>query len=132
MLKEIINVRQIEGEHKRRWFQDDFFDLIVWFTEDEEISGFQLCYNIPSSEKALTWTNLSGFTHLGVDTGDYSPVRNDTPILVPDGFFDKVGIDRRFLKDSAEIDPKISTFVHQKIEEYAIYDITDATKNSLR
>ncbi|MCH7756306.1 hypothetical protein IH970_14450 [candidate division KSB1 bacterium] len=47
MLKEIQTARQIEGEPKRRWFSNRFFDLIVWFKKnDNEITGFQLCYNI--------------------------------------------------------------------------------------
>ena len=42
MLKEYTHVRQIQGESKRRWFSDRYFDLIVWFGEQDEIVGFQL------------------------------------------------------------------------------------------
>lgn len=30
MLKEENNPRQINGDPKRKWFIDDFFDLIAW------------------------------------------------------------------------------------------------------
>jgi len=30
MLEESEYVRQVKGEPKRRWFSDDYFDLIVW------------------------------------------------------------------------------------------------------
>jgi len=42
MLREVPNVRQIKGESKRRWFSDDYFDLIIWLDETDEIVGFQL------------------------------------------------------------------------------------------
>ena len=31
MLVEYRNVRQIRGEGHRRWFSDEYFDLIVWY-----------------------------------------------------------------------------------------------------
>ena len=34
MLTEIQNARQIAGEGVRRWFTDDYFDLIVWYGEE--------------------------------------------------------------------------------------------------
>ncbi len=43
MLRELKQVRQHKGEPRRRWFNDDYFDLIVWFSEKDSISGFQLC-----------------------------------------------------------------------------------------
>ncbi len=42
MIVEKKDARQIENEGFRRWFTDDFFDLIVWY-ENKEITGFQLC-----------------------------------------------------------------------------------------
>jgi len=46
MLKE-LNVAQKEEDIFRRWFKDDYFDLIVWYNRnDYSIRGFQLCYDI--------------------------------------------------------------------------------------
>jgi hypothetical protein len=126
MLKECKNVRQIKGDRKRRWFFNDYFDLIVWFDEDKEIFGFQLCYDIKRFERAFTWRKDIGYSHNRIDSGEYGGLNlKASPILVRDGYFNKVDIDDRFLKESAEIDQKISNFVHQKIEAYDIRGITD-------
>ena len=73
MLKEYLQVRQIEGESKRRWFSDDYFDLIVWFDEQDEITGFQLCYDIHHVQRAVTWQKDSGFSHHKIDDGENRP-----------------------------------------------------------
>ncbi len=41
MLTESQHVRQIKHDPKRRWFSDDYFDLIVWIGKRGEIIGFQ-------------------------------------------------------------------------------------------
>jgi len=56
MLTEIRNARQVEGEGFRRWFTDDYFDLIVWYGDQNAMIGFQLCYDKQGKERALTWT----------------------------------------------------------------------------
>ena len=124
MLIEINNVRQIKGERKRRWFSNDYFDLIVWFDEglfyeDEKIFGFQLCYDINKFERALTWRKDSGYSHNRISSGEYGGLRmKESPILVQDGFFQKREIAARFLKESAELDPRIRIFILRKIKEY--------------
>ncbi len=60
MLRELADVRQIPGEPRRRWFADDYFDLIVWFDKRGQIIGFQLCYDLPRDEHALTWHEEHG------------------------------------------------------------------------
>ena len=45
MLTEATNVEQIEGEPRRRWFQDVEWDLFVWEDNPGNIVGFQLCYD---------------------------------------------------------------------------------------
>ena len=55
MLAEIEDARQIAGEGTRRWFRDDNLDLIVWYDDSSEISGFQLCYDKYDRERAITW-----------------------------------------------------------------------------
>ena len=37
---------KLKESQKGAGFRVDFFDLIVWFENDNEITGFQLCYNI--------------------------------------------------------------------------------------
>ena len=45
MLTEFKGVRQREEEGIRRWFFDDYFDLIIWYDNNHQIEGFQLCYD---------------------------------------------------------------------------------------
>lgn len=119
MLRETLKVAQVEGEHRRRWFNDEFFDLIVWFDELDQISGFQLCYNIDVDEHALTWHRGHGFTHHAVDPGDDPPGPiKMTPILLADGVFSKENIIERFIKESGGIDIEIASFVLDVLQNY--------------
>jgi hypothetical protein len=118
MLKELKNVSQIPGEPQRRWFADDFFDLIVWYDDQNDISGFQLCYNKEMDERAITWKRRSSYTHHRVDDGEAKPQRKATPILVADGKFDYKVIADRFMKESKKIDQAVFEFILEKILLY--------------
>lgn len=67
-MREILGVAHLV-EARRRWFHDDYFDLFVWQTESGEITLFQLCYGIDSSERALVWDKDKGYFHDGNQTG---------------------------------------------------------------
>jgi hypothetical protein len=118
MLKEVSNVRQVPGEGQRRWFTDQFFDLILWYDHTSEILGFQLCYNKKVHERALTWRRGMGFSHEKVDDGEAPGQWKMTPILTPDGSFDAAMIASRFHRESAGIDPEIARFVLSTIAAY--------------
>ena len=119
MLTEYKKVRQIEGEPKRRWFSDDFFDLIVWFLKGKDILGFQLCYAKPSDQRAITWKWPDAYFHQRIDDGETRPGKHKaTPILVPDGRFDYQVIAEKFRKESTDIDPEISKFVFEMLSQY--------------
>jgi hypothetical protein len=116
MLTELKDVTQIPGEAKRRWFTDEFFDLIVWYGRDDTISGFQLCYDKEVDERAFTWRATSS-THHRVDDGESKPTRKATPVLLPDGTFDHRTVADRFLIESKNLDSEIAGFVYEKIIE---------------
>ncbi|MFC1668833.1 hypothetical protein ACFL20_00450 [Spirochaetota bacterium] len=120
MLIEIENAKQVPGEGFRRWFSDDYFELIVWFENDKEtITGFQLCYDIYRKERALTWRKDKGYLHNKIDDGEETPLAHKrTPILVKDGLFDKDGIGKKFMESSKNIDDDIIDLVYSKIVEY--------------
>lgn len=83
MLREFTDVSQQRGvKGKRRWFSDNEMDLIVWYTEDDKVTGFQLCYDRGGHERAFTWKADGTMTHDAVDGGESSPIRNDSPVLV--------------------------------------------------
>jgi hypothetical protein len=44
MLHELTYIKQHEGEPKRRWFEDEYFDLVIWVDEKDDIIEFELCY----------------------------------------------------------------------------------------
>jgi hypothetical protein len=123
MLVEYRNVRQIGGEGYRRWFSDDYFDLIVWYEGTRHnhrgINGFQLCYDRTGYERALTWQRGRGFSHEKVDPGEEGRLGlKSTPILVADGVFDPGAIAERFREASRGMDPQIVDLVLDRLAQY--------------
>jgi hypothetical protein len=119
MLTELANVRQIAGESRRRWFSDEYFDLIVWYDERDRISGFQLCYGKPENEHALTWREEGGFTHHAVDGGENKPGKQkETPILIPDGAFAHRAVAEKFEAASGRLEQDLKKLVREKLSAY--------------
>ena len=124
MLKDIPqeHVRQINGEPKRRWFDDVDFDLLIREDNNGEIIGFQLFYDKSRNQRALIWKVKSGFSHERVDDGESRPGKyKATPILLADGPFDYKRIAAQFKKESLEIEEKVATFVYKKLLECPRY-----------
>lgn len=117
MLREISSVKQHEGEGIRRWFTNDYFDLIVWY-DNEDILGFQLCYDKPDFERSLTWKKGKGYSHNKIDDGEISGQNKMSPILVPDGLFAKADIAARFELEAENLEKDLFDYVYQKIMEY--------------
>lgn len=65
MMREILGLAP-DAAACRRWFHDDYFDLFVWQVSSGEVTSFQLCYGLDSSERALVWEHQRGFFHDGV------------------------------------------------------------------
>ncbi len=117
MMREILGVGD-EPHTRRRWFHDDFFDLFVWQARSGEVTLFQLCYGIHSSERALVWSKHGGLFHDGTEPG--------TP-----GFEDWIGsklkpgdplsldpITARFEMTAETLPSEIREVVTDKIHEY--------------
>jgi hypothetical protein len=117
MMRETEYIRN-DDDGKRRWFTDEYFDLIVWIDRDDTVSGFQLCYDKQGTERALTWRKEAGFMHERVDAGETDPARNRTPILLPDGLFPAEDVTKLFDARAAGIDPAVRSFVTAKLREY--------------
>ncbi|MBU1077585.1 MAG: hypothetical protein KKH98_09850 [Spirochaetes bacterium] len=116
MLKEIENVKQDTKNLFRRWFTDDYLDLIIWIEHSNKIFGFQLCYNKGNNEHSLTWDKKNGYRHNRVDDGEVSYRIKRTPILVSDGYVPLKKIKREFLKRGKKIDKEILSFILCKLE----------------
>ena len=119
MLKEDNNVRQEKGESKRRWFFDDTLDLIVWFSRENAILGFQLCYNKPNDEHAITWHDKYGYAHNKIDDGENKPGKHkESPILIEAGHFDKHEVLQIFMENCMPIEDRVVKYVTEKIKNY--------------
>jgi hypothetical protein len=120
MLKEITSVRQLPGEHRRRWFTSVTMDLVVWVDEAGTPVRFQFCYDKGSAERALTWNADSGFSHMAVDDGENMGGMGykASPILVADGSLDRTRVRQIFLENSSFMPAEITDFVSQKIDAY--------------
>ena len=119
-LRELPDTRQVEGEHRRRWFSSPDLDLIVWLGDQESIVGFQLCYDKLRGERALTWRAGRGYDHMGVDDGEQNAARaKSTPILVADGSFDRARVSQIFNESSETVPEDIRSTVTDLINRYA-------------
>ncbi len=112
-------IEPVTGDLPRRWMSDDYFDLIVWYDPDGGVHGFQLCYDKPGRERALTWTRADGARHERIDTGEYDPRANRTPVLMPDGSFPADVVRVEFVSRSAKLIEPIRTLVLSMIDEFA-------------
>jgi hypothetical protein len=112
-----IPVVQPGQEPRRRRFADEDFDLVVWLSDTAEIVAFELCYDRPRVEQAVTWSSDHGYGHFRVDSGEETPLRNRTPILISDGSFPKAEVLAGFRQASGTLDPTIRAFVLLRLEE---------------
>lgn len=121
MFREIHNVKQERGSGRRRWFEAEGLELVVWLERGhpQHVTGFQLCYDVGAEQYALTWREKTGFAHSVVDAGDSTPLRNETPILVPDNEIPWGIIGRRFDENSGSLEPWLRRLVHDKLAERA-------------
>jgi hypothetical protein len=118
-MKEHLNVRQIPGESKRRWFHSENFDLIVWQSDDQGFSGFELCYDKLRGEHSISWKKNSGFSHMAVDDGEGRPGKyKASPIMAADGIFDAQRVYASFLKVSATLPKEVAIFVLLALRQY--------------
>jgi len=120
MLREVPNPRQVAGEGVRRWFTDDSFDLIVWYGFEDHPTGFQLCYDKLTNERALTWTADHGFQHNRVDPGEVPGHSKMSPIIVADGAFQRDPVLERFRKASSAIDQRVAGFILEKLNAFPV------------
>jgi len=117
MMKEILGVTD-EPRTLRRWFHDEFFDLFVWQTGKGEITLFQLCYGIDSSERALVWHQYGGFFHDGLPTARSSEqvlgarLHRDSPLSDDP-------IVARFEAAANSLPEDVREFICGRLKEYA-------------
>ena len=112
MLVELPNVKQEGRATRRRWFQGEGMELILWYDGTGAPEGFQICYVAPDGkERALTWRPARGFSHEEVKSGGTRPDKNMTPILVTDGVVPWALVQGEFDRRSTALDPVVRDYV---------------------
>jgi hypothetical protein len=111
-------IRGVPNDLDRCWMSDDYLDLIVWFTTEGAIDGFQLCYDKRGTERALTWRAATGFQHHTVDSGEASPLTNCTSTLNGGGTFPAAQVRAEFRKRSRLINRNVQALVMQRVAEF--------------
>ncbi len=118
MLREIAAVMQDRADLRRRWFQDDYFDLFVWVAADGGIAAFQLAYDRSGKERVLGWDRDTGYLHRQVDGGEESPFQKMTPLLTRAGRFPRLAVMAQFDARSDGLQEDIRRFVRDKAARY--------------
>lgn len=116
MLRE-VPATQAPREPHRRWFADEYLDLVVWISDPGSVVAFELCYDKPRAERAVTWSPEKGYGSFRVDGGGDTPTRNRTPILISDRSVPKDQVIAQFTERAGALDPAIRDFVLQKLEQ---------------
>ena len=101
----------------RRWFSSSDVDLIVWFSETQSVTAFELYYDKNINEHVLIWRKEKGFSHQAVDDGEQKPALNykEAPILIPDGIFDPERIRKLFERLQEELPATVAKIVRQEL-----------------
>jgi hypothetical protein len=115
VLREIKHVKQERGAGRRRWFESEGLDLVVWLDARGNVSGFQLCYEIGLGQHALTWRTGRGFAHSSIDTGDDTPLKNESPVLHPAGNAPWPEIVQLFDQHSGTLAPALRRLIRGKL-----------------
>lgn len=118
MLREVKAVSQKPGEPNRRWFSSASMDLFVWVNENDEVVSYQLTYDKPHTEKALTWKKCEGFLHFDVDDGSRPGKHPGSPLLKRDGKINAFKVVALLKKNSADLPPFLKQFIISSIENY--------------
>ena len=115
MLKEILDVLQDDPSSRRRWFHDDYFDLFVR-EAGGELKEFELCYGVPSNERALVWSRGRGYFHDGdASSGDFigAGLGSGDPL-------DADPIIARFERAAAGLPDALRLALNARLREYAL------------
>jgi hypothetical protein len=111
-LREILHVRQIQGEARRRWFTSELLDLMVWVNAKDKPTGFQLCHRGDDSEHAFTWHTGRGWDYARVDTGETGALGiKASPILRPTGKPNRALLRALFEAAASEVPADIRRFI---------------------
>ena len=91
----------------------------MWYTPDEQILGFQFCYDRSSAEKALTWLPAPGFSHNYIDGGKTDALAYRHPAMVSSKpVTATTALTQRFNTVAGNLPEAIASFVRAKLAEF--------------
>jgi hypothetical protein len=107
--------RDIPGDLPREWFHDESVELIVWY-KGAAIFGFQFCYDMKDTPKALTISADSPVTHRLIDSGESPLEHKGTPVLSDSIPFDVDEVRSIFRTIAGKIPQPIYNHVEARLE----------------
>ncbi len=90
-------------------------DVYVWVNSDDQIVCYQITYDKPNAEKALTWKIESGFSHHGVDDDAKPGKHPGTPLLITDGLPNLPRLMYLIYKNFGDVAPEVKKFIVTKL-----------------
>jgi len=125
MLSENKTVRQRYGDGYRRWFLDDYFDLIIWYDDSKRnLIGFQLCYEKLQNERAVTYKIENDRiirSHRYITSSLAVPPKKDaqmTAILKGDADRLNPEVIEKFLKEFGKLEEDLKLFIVKELNEF--------------
>ena len=119
-LGENKSVRQRPEEGFRRWFLNEYFDLIIWYEfEGGPLTGFQLCYSRHLNERAFTWQRNKRSSHfVSAGSDERGTPWIATAVLHGDAGPVPPEVLQRLREEQGELDAKLLERVIAAAEEY--------------
>ncbi len=98
-------------------------DLFVWTNDSKQIVSYQLSYDKPYPEKALTWRVGRGFSHDDVDDGSRPGRHPGSPILLADGEFAAKRVLALFQANADQLENDLQEFIVSGISRHFNLDL---------
>lgn len=120
MLREIHRVSQRSVERRKRWFQDEYFDLYIWQIASGDVVELQLCYaRGTSKERALSWRRGAGYDHALVESGrSEGEAMQASQLMRSGGKFGGWQVRERLAGGVGSLEPELSAFILDKVKDY--------------
>jgi hypothetical protein len=95
-------------------------DLILFFSEKNEIREFQLCYDKNQYEQMLSWNARQGYSHMAIDDGESVEAVSykQSPLIVPNGAYSLHRILDKLMETEGQLPKGLLAFVKEKIQQH--------------
>ena len=120
-LKENQEVRQREEEGWRRWFVNDYFDIILWYNKKGgDLIGFQVCYGRGTAdERAYTYEFSSQSHHFVAEGQKPNSLGNlGTAILTGDAGRMPQDVLDKLVDEAGDLPPNMLRLILEKAGEF--------------